>query len=605
MRFACRCLLVLPVLVVLALTAPEAARAACAGSCGSDLQTVPKTVEKFVKARWKAVLKCGKKANPTCPAPCPLPDGAADPYLLSASCAGLIACNLDALAETAYDASWDDTVPCAATAATTCGTVRAATAGKLVSTKLTRRRTNKMNIFPKDVTKCAAKIAKVPSCDTTICNDAADWIDEIFPLGITPNGHQSLPFTVAAAGEGVATLNMNTVGSDWSSADNESVVVTYDLDGTPLGQLVIYNGGTPTDYRVLLGALTAGDHTIGLHYEKSLSPTIHAVAVVDASADVEAIAPSDPRYAFTRYAPILRGIDTDLNPVSNHPGNAVSDTPLIVYASAEPHAGFTTYGYTLIWSNEDGGTGLNPDVLIAKFGRTTDIEGIVEVDVDDTTGNLIEARYRPDESGSLATYTMPLRGGTHPVVRTATANGLIQQDGESTLNFGLPPFAFNDAGVPRELGMDLDPVSYRIMAVEMDREQKVESSGNPATKKLSDARNYLYIDYDIDVSASGQVLRGIAVIDGVTYYSDHNLGFSAFQNPRIADGIGRLAIEVPPGTIIDDIQQYGLQGTTTMSGTLASADAFLIRNDYALSAKLTYTGPQFQSGVNPSWTVTP
>jgi hypothetical protein len=531
--------------------------------------------------------------------------GTADPYLLSASCSTLIACNLDALAETAYASTWDDTVVCAEAPATACGNVRAATAGKLVSTKLTRRRTSKMNKFPKDLTKCIAKIAKVPSCDTTICNDAADWIDAIFPLALSPTGYQSLPFTVAAPGEGVATLTIATVGTDWSTAGMESVVASYDLDGAPLGQLVLYGGGTPTEYRVLLGALTSGDHTIGLHAEKNLSPNPKAPVGVLAAADVEAIAPPDARYAFTRYAPILLGIDTDLNPITGHPGNAVSDVPLIVYASAEPGVGLTTYRYTLIWSNEDGGTGLNPDLLIAKFGRTTDIEGIVEVDVDDATGDLIAARYRPDESGTLATYTAALRGGTHPVVRTATANGLIAQDGESTLTFGLPPFAFDDAGLQRELGMDLDPLSYRIMAVEMDREQKTESVGNPATKKLSDARNYLYVDYDIDVSASGQVLRGVAVVAGITYYSDHALPFSGFQNPRVTDGIGRLAIEIPPGTIIDDIEQYGLQGIGTMSGTLASANAFMLQNDYVPGTALTYAGPQFQSGTNPFWLVTP
>ncbi len=597
---------ILFVLCALAVLPPtRAALAACAGDCGPDLQTVPKNVEKYVKARWKAALKCGKKANPACPTPCPLPDGTADPYLLSASCSGLIACNLDALAETAYDTTWDDSLVCASSAATTCGNVRASTAGKLVSTKLTRRRTSKMNAFPKDVAKCAAKIAKVPSCDPAICDDAADWIDGIFPLAISPTGFQTLPFSVASPGEGVATLTMATVGTDWGTLGSESVVVTYDLDGAPLGQLVLYGGGSPTDYRVLLGALTAGDHTIGLHPEKAISPNPKAPVAVTAAASVEAIAPPDARYAFTRYAPILLGIDTDLNAVPNHLGNAVSDTPLIVYASADHGVGMTTYKYTLIWSNEDGGTGLNPDVLIAKFGRTTDIEGIVEVDVDDSTGALIEARYRPDESGTLATYTMPLRGGTHPVVRTSTANGLIQQGGESTLAFGLPPFAYDDAGLPRELGMDLDPLSYRIMAEEMIREGKTEDVGNPATKKLSDARDYLYIDYDIDVNVSGQVLRGIAVVGGVTYYSDHNLPFSAFQNPRISDGIGRLAVEIPPGTAIGAIQQYGLQGVGSMSGTLASANAFVLDSDYLPSTKLTYTGPQSQSGTNPSWLVTP
>jgi hypothetical protein len=181
--------LVLPFLV---LAMPSTARAACAGDCGADFATVPKTVEKFVKARWKAVLKCGKKADPLCPTACPVPDGSADPYLLSPSCAALIACNLDALAESGFDTTWDDVGVCASAEASKCDTTRAATAGKLVSTKLTRRRTSKMNTFPKDVAKCQAKIAKLPSCDSGICNDAADWVDADYLPGtaLTNTGPQ-------------------------------------------------------------------------------------------------------------------------------------------------------------------------------------------------------------------------------------------------------------------------------------------------------------------------------------------------------------------------------------------------------------------------------
>ncbi len=603
-RFALAAVLLAMALV----TAPSTGLAACAGDCGVDLATIPKSVEKFVKARWKSVLACGKKASPACPTPCPQPDGTLDPFLLSTSCSALIACNLDALAASAYDATWDDTGVCASAPGTPCGTVRAATAGKLVSTKLTRRRTHKMHTFPKDVAKCQAKIAKVPSCDPGICNDAPDWIDAIFPLAISPTGHQALPFTVVAPGEGVATLTIATVGTDWGTKDSESVVVRYDLDGTPLGQLVLYGGAAPTEYRVLLGALSAGDHVIGLHPEKTLSPNPKAPVSVTAAASVEAIPAGDPRYDFTRYAPIVLGIDDDLNVVQTlngpHAGNAKSDVPVVMYARPIPQVGYTTYRYVLIWSNEDGGTGVNPDLLIAKFGRTTDIEGIVEVDVD-PMGALLEARYRPDESGVLPVFMGTFRGGTHPIVRTSTANGLIDDGGASTLAFGVAPFAYDDAGLPRELGMDLDPISYVIMAKEMVREQKTESPGNPATKKLSDARNYLFVDYDIDVSVSGQVLRGIAVVGGLTYFSDHSQPFNAALNPRVSDGVGRLAIEVPPGTGISDVEQYGLQGVGTMSGTLASARAFLLDADYLPGPDLTYTGPQFQSGTNPSWVVTP
>ena len=339
-----------------------------------------------------------------------------------------------------------------------------------------------------------------------------------------------------------------------------------------------------------------------------MSPAPKAPLSVTAAAAVEAIPPGDPRYDFTRFAPILLGIDQDLNPAQTtdgpHPGNARSDTPLVVYAKATPGMGLTTYRYTLIWSNEDGGTGTVPDVLIAKYGRTTDIENIVEVDVSNA-GALLAARFRPDESGSLAPFAGVLRDGTHPIVRTSTANGLIADDGASTLAFGLPPFAYDDTGLPRELGMNFDPVSYVVMSKEMIRERKIEPTGNPATRTLSDLRNYLFIDYDIDVSIGGQVLRGVAVVGAITYYSDHALPFTTALNPRVSDGVGRLSVEIPPGTAIGDIQQYGLQGIGTMSGTLASANAFILDAGYLPGASLTFTGPLAQSGTNPFWLVTP
>jgi hypothetical protein len=586
---------------------PGTATAQCAGDCGADMATAPKTVEKFVKARWKAVLKCGKRGEPICPTPCPLPDGAADPYLLSPSCAGLIACELDALAETAYDLGWDDTGVCANGPASACGNARAANAGKLVSTKLTRRRASKMNAFAKDVLKCSAKVAKVPGCSGDVCDDAADWVDGIFPLPISPTGYQILPFTAAGAGQGVAELTIATVGTDWGTLGAESVVVSYDLDGEPRGQLVLYGGEAPTTYRVLLGHVLAGDHTITLHPEKKLSP-IKAPVSITAAADVEIIASPDPRYEITRFAPIVLGIDQDLNPASAgitpHLGNAVSDVPLIVYAKVIPHVGYSTIRYTLIWSNEDGGTGLIPDLLIARYGRTTDIEGVLEVDFSDT-GFYIESRFRPDESGSLTTFNGEIRYGSHPVIRTSTANGLVQDDGASTLTFGIAPYLFDDGGIPRERGMDLDPLSYVIMAKEMAREDKIEITPNPASKKLSDLSNYLYLDFDIDVSVGGEVLRGVAVVDGTPYYSDHALPFTPAVNPRVTDGVKRIAIEIPAGTTIDEIEQYGVQGIGTMSGTLASASAFVLDADYVPSAPLTFAGPLANSGTNPSWLVTP
>ena len=38
--------------------------------------------------------------------------------------------------------------------------------------------------------------------------------------------------------------------------------------------------------------------------------------------------------------------------------------------------------YSVVWSNEDGGTGASAGLLMAQWGRTTDIEWIYRVEVD-------------------------------------------------------------------------------------------------------------------------------------------------------------------------------------------------------------------------------
>ena len=588
-------------ILAVAVLLPGIAGADCSGDCSTELLSTPKNVEKYVKKAWKTLASCAKRGEPACPTACTLPDATLEPYSLGASCAALIDCELQAQAVDVYTAAWDGALGCSLAAADTCGNARSA-AGKLTSTKLKRRRTSKMDKFPDDRAACVEKVNAAGACDgDTVCASAGDWIDAVVPLRLTKGGYQTLPISAATAGEGSAVLTLSAETADWGIADRESVVVQYDVDGTPFGTIVVGEGETTADYRVMLGNLAAGAHTIGLRHSKKLSPAADASVVLHAPVALTVLAPTDPGYDALRFAPVLLGIDRELNVISTHPGNAVSDVPLIEYVRAEPGVGNTTYYYTMIWSNEDGGTGLYPDVLFSQWGRTTDIEGILEVDVADG-GALQEVRFRPDESGSLTVFTGAFFG-THPVIRTASQNGLIAEDGDSTLRFLLAPFEFDDSGVARERGMDLDPSSYRIMAKEMIRELKTEDVPTPATKLLSDQRNYLFVEYDIDVDVSGRVLRAYAVVDGLSYASDHFLLAGGPLNPKVSDGTARTAIELPPGTTLADVTEVGMQGVVAMSGTLYGLDAFMLDADFLPGAHTTFSGSLFATGATPKWTV--
>jgi hypothetical protein len=581
------------------------ALAQCAGDCGSELLDNPKSVEKLVKKAWGAVAKCAKRGQPPCPAACELPDATAVPYALSASCADLVLCELGGLAAEAYGATWDEAGGCALAQADGCGNARGKAAGKLVASKLKRRRTSKMDKLAKDRDKCVAKADKAGACDgATICGGAGGWIDDVVPIRLAKGGTQILPFDAPVDGEGRATLTLAAESADWGDMTGRvSVVVEYDVDGTPFGTIVVYDGAAPAEYRVQLGDLLAGPHEIALRHSKKLSPASDSPVTIHAQASVDVLAPSDPGYDALRFAPVLLGIDQKLNVLPNHSGNAVSDVPVVEYVRSIPGAGQTTHRYVMIWSNEDGGTGNYPDVMMAQYGRTTDIEGIVEVDVTDA-GVLSQVRYRPDESGSLSVFGGAFFG-THPIVRTRTANGLISDDGDSTLKFLIAPFEFDDSGVPRERGMDLDPVSYRVMGKEMIREFKVEPTGNPSGKKLSDARNYLFVEYDIDVDVSGNVLRAFAVVDGVAYASDHFLPSGGPLATNVTDGTGRTTVELPPGTTLADISSYGMQGVGTMSGTLFHIEGFFLDAEFLPQAPTVFDGALAASGANPVWWVVP
>lgn len=600
----------LSIVLSLVFGAALGAASPCSGDCAQDLAARPKAIEKYAKKRWAAISACARRAAPACPRACPVPEGTAAPFDLSASCADLVGCEMDELAISVFGTGWDGDGFCPTQKATECGLSRAKAAGRFVVTKLKRRRTSKMHRLAKDRSRCLIRANKPGVCEgETLCAQTGAWIDDLFPLKLGKRGYQLLPFTLAASGEAVAALTLSADSADWGALGRESVVVQYDVDGEAMGTIVVYGGAVPTSYEILLGDLGAGPHAIGLAHDPRSSPASDSPVIIYQAPPVEAIPSGDPRYDFTKYAPILLGIDTRLNPVSLatrlHRGNAVSDVPVIVYVKRILASGFTTYAYTMIWSNEDGGTGLWPDVLIAQWGRTADIETIVEIDVADD-GTLVAVRYRPDESGSLADFSGSFRGGSHPLLRARTANGLLADGGDSTLQFAIAPVEYDDSGVSRETALDLNPVSYRLMGKEMIREGKAEATGDPTTAKLSDLRNYLFLDYNIDTDASGRVLRAIAVVNGIPYASDH---FAASANPalnpRVSRGIGRTAIELPPGTTVADVEQFGMQGIGTMSGTLYGLDGFMLDSDFLPTAHIAFSGSVTAGRSNPTWLVTP
>lgn len=591
--------------LALILTTATTAGADCTGGCGADLATAPKAVKKYVKKAWKAVRKCGKKARSVCPQQCAVP--AAADFGLSAGCAARLECELGGMAANAFGGSWGGPDQlCAIAPAAICGNQRAKGAGKILVKRLKRRRTARMAKFSKDLAGCAGKVDKKTSCGgAEICNGTTTWLDLVYPVTIKKNGTQSVWFTAPEAGEGVGILTLSAETADWLTWSRESVVVEYAVDGSVIGTIVVYGGADPTDYRIQLGALEAGRHEIALKHKKKLSPAFDSPVVVT-DFQAESVPESDSRHDALRYAPLLLGLDAKLNnPYDGHRGNTKSDVPLIMYVRTHPLSGKTKYEYVLVWSNEDGGTGYFPHVLLAQWGRPHDIETILEVEVSDA-GQVLSMKYRIDENGTWPSFAGSFLG-THPILRTRSANGLIGDDGDSLLRFAIYPFSYQNDDGPRERALMLDPVAYAIGAKEMIREIKVEAVGDPATSKPSDLRNYLFVEMDVDVSVSGQVLRAVASVGGQIYMSDHGLpSNSGSLATRVSDGEHQVMIELPPGTTLAEVDQVGVQGVGLMSGTLYYLDAFMLgENFFPGDEHIVFEGAVTASGLSPIFWATP
>jgi hypothetical protein len=192
-----------------------------------------------------------------------------------------------------------------------------------------------------------------------------------------------------------------------------------------------------------------------------------------------------------------------------------SDIPLLTYYEMfdEPD-GVTRIRYSVIFTNEDGGT--QSKALMARWGRMTDIEWMYEMRVD-KNGKILDETYQAANH-----VTKPFKGerifGSHPVMYDATDNNNFSDTGCSQLRLAIEAVEADLSHGSRETLMERFPWIYRVMSEEALREGRiVPSDAGPNT--IDDPREYLYAEiYDEPESAA--VAFGILTTDGRKFSSD-------------------------------------------------------------------------------------
>lgn len=387
------------------------------------------------------------------------------------------------------------------------------------------------------------------------------------------------------AGEVVISLRASDPETSWGREQAEAATISVHVDGTYKADSVLFRGETAFTYETLLGSLSQGKHHLAIYHEPAKSSPQAKQARVDNIA-VRVYARDDPLYQVMAHAPILYGRDESCH----------SDVPLFMYHEITRERGITTIQYTIIFSNEDGGT--PPDGLMACWGRLTDIEWVYRV-VLNAQGEVVQEEYQDtDEKPAI------FRGakeGRHPFLRDVTTNNMFADTGTSQYRFALVPTeALPD--VAREEMMDRHPWMYRVMAEEWAREKQelTEEIGDPDTRAVSDPRNYLYVEFRSrplpDQSCDAKLAIQVKLRDGDRWYSsDHGEDSLRVQS----EGWRRTAIELPPGTMANQVEALRFvvyPGEHQPTCALVVTDVrkvFLLNQDYTPGQSLlSWSGQQ-------------
>lgn len=344
-------------------------------------------------------------------------------------------------------------------------------------------------------------------------------------------------FTAAAEAEAVLALTAAAPGASWLTKEREAATVSVFVDGRYYQDVILFGGTSAFTYPLLLGRVTAGAHTLRVDFNRQQSaPQIVTAKITDAQ--IELFDRNAPEFQMLAHAPVLYARPNTLG--------RFSDVPLLVYCETLKHGTLTALRYTVIFSNEDGGT--QTSALMARWGRTTDIEWIIDTQLD-AVGRPVKSTYQ-----GVNHETKEFQGrreADHPLMFTASDNNNFADTGPAGMRFALRPVAVDLSQRSRESVMDEHPWTHRVMAEEMLREGKI-TTARTLGAQIADLRGYLYIDANA-AQHSGALLSFAVKLKGDPRWHTSDQGINYYKIDR--SGYFRTTIRLPLGTKLEQIER--------------------------------------------------
>ena len=344
-------------------------------------------------------------------------------------------------------------------------------------------------------------------------------------------------FNVTVESEALLDLVASAPGTSWVEKGSEAAVATIFVDDRYNQDVILFAGATRFSYRVMLGRMSTGEHALRVEFNRKQSAAKASTIKIE-DTKIKLIDRTHPEFRAIAFAPILYARPDTIG--------RFSDVPLLIYYETFREAQSTTLRYTVIISNEDGGT--QTSALMSRWGRTTDIEWVIETQFDEQ-GKQVKSIFQGVNHETKVFHGE--READHPALIVASLNNNFADAGKSEMRFSLSPIAVDLSQSSREEVMDQHPWIYRVMAEEMIREGKITGERNLG-QKISDLRSYLYID------ASSEQQNGAALSfavklkgDNKWYTSDQGIGYYKIDR----SGYFRTTIRLPLGTPIDRIER--------------------------------------------------
>ena len=326
-------------------------------------------------------------------------------------------------------------------------------------------------------------------------------------------------------------------GAAWDIRGREGAAIRLLIDGIYDQHVFVFAPSISRNAAFIIGPLLAGKHEVRMEWETSWSP-VRSLRPRLGKLEVHNI---DRKRTPLLRAPILHLREDTIG--------RFSDVPLLMYWESDP-GNPSKVVYTVVFSNEDGGT--NTERLMARWGRTTDIEWCY---------SYLEGDGMPGEEYQGPEHeTLPFQGrkiGDHPVFWVATANNNFtdRSESKSEARVRLSPTPGALSGFARERVMDRFPWTYAVMSQEMIRENKIETPADPGSVRVSDLRNYAYLEVCAEQSGT-ELFFEIQIRGSNRWFTSHHVDPEA----RIGrSGCVRSTIELPRGTDARDLRALRIQ----------------------------------------------